>query len=226
MRRRGLLARTLPVLLASLLFGIALGQQKAAAPTTPEWTQLFNGKDLKGWKKVGGAKWTVEEGVLVGRQENGKAGDLLTEKEYANFDLVVTFKAMWPADSGIWFRKPAGKLGLQFDIRDLKKYKVATGSVYGPFPPPKEPEPPDARPKPSAGYLTKNTDETMLKKDDWNEAEIIAKGTHVTVKLNGKVVGELDDEQCPAGAIGFQVHGGAEFRNMKITIKEAKLKTL
>jgi hypothetical protein len=218
---------------AALLFlctcGIVWGQVKAAtppAPAPPEWVQLFNGKDLTGWKKVGEAKWTVEEGILIGQQDDGKVGDLLTQKEYADFDLVVTFKVMWPANSGIWFRKPEKKLGLQFDILDLKEYKVATGSVYGSLPLPKEPEAPGAKPKPGAGFVSKNTDESMLKKDDWNEAEIIAKGPHIIVKLNGKVVGEFDDEQYTTGAIGFQVHGGEKYRNMKILVKEAKLKPL
>jgi len=203
--------------------GAALAQDKAA-PATSEWAQLFNGKDLTGWKKVGGAKWTIEDGVLIGQQDNGKAGDLLTEKPYADFDLVVTFKVTWPANSGIWFRKPPGKLGMQFDILDMKAYKVATGSVYGSLPAPKEPPAPGAKPNPSTGFLTKNLDESIVKKDDWNAAEIVAKGPHIAVKLNGKVVGEFDDEQCRSGMIGFQVHPGDKFRNMKIMIKEAKLK--
>jgi len=212
------------VLIVLLAEGLGLAQEKPAAPAAPEWVQLFNGKDLTGWKKEGGAKWTVEDGVLIGQQDNGKAGDLLTEKQHADFDLVVTFKVMWPANSGVWFRKPPGKLGLQYDILDLKDYKVATGSVYGSLPAPKEPPAPGAKPKTGAGFLTKNLDETILKKDDWNEAEIIAKGPHIVVKLNGKVVGEFDDEQYKTGMIGFQVHGGDKFRNMKIMVKAAKLK--
>lgn len=209
-----------------VLLGVAelvAGQEKPVAPT---WTPLFNGKDLTGWKKVGGAKWSVVDGVLIGQQDNGKAGDLLTEKEYANFHLIVVFKVVWPANSGIWFRKPAGNLGLQYDILELNEYKVATGSIYGSLPASKEPLPAGAKPRATAGFLTKNLDETILKKDDWNEAEIIAQGKHITVKLNGKVVGECLDEQYTSGRIGFQVHGGDRYRHMKIMIKEAKLRIL
>jgi len=27
--------------------------------------RIFNGKDLTGWKATGGAKWTVEDGIIV-----------------------------------------------------------------------------------------------------------------------------------------------------------------
>ncbi len=218
--------RALATLLTISLLGVsavALAQAKPAPPPS-EWTALFNGKDLAGWKKTGGAKWFVEEGVLIGQQDSEKAGDLLTEKEYADFDLIVIFRVVWPANSGIWFRKPAGKLGLQFDILALQDYKVATGSVYGSLPVPDKPTAPDAKPAPRGGFLSKNVDESMLKKDDWNEAQITAKGSHIIAKLNGKLVGEFDDAQYATGAIGFQVHAGDRYRNMKIMIKEAKLK--
>ena len=32
------------------------------------WQDLFNGKDLKGWKRLGGkAEYTIEDGIIVGR---------------------------------------------------------------------------------------------------------------------------------------------------------------
>ncbi|HUV62928.1 MAG TPA: hypothetical protein VMW24_03465, partial [Sedimentisphaerales bacterium] len=30
--------------------------------------KVFNGKDLTGWEATGGAKWVVEDGMLIGTQ--------------------------------------------------------------------------------------------------------------------------------------------------------------
>ena len=48
---------------------------------------LFNGKDLKGWVQYNGqAKYTVEQGELVGRTVPGQPNSFLsTEKKYGDF---------------------------------------------------------------------------------------------------------------------------------------------
>ncbi len=52
---------------------------------------LFNGKDLSGWKRLGGsAEFTVEDGTIVGRTvANSRNTFLVTEKEYGNFILEL-----------------------------------------------------------------------------------------------------------------------------------------
>ena len=42
----------------------------AQSSTGSGWQDLFNGKDLKGWKRLAGkAEYTVENGVIIGRTE-------------------------------------------------------------------------------------------------------------------------------------------------------------
>jgi len=49
------------------------------------------GQQLTGWKPEGNASWAVEGGAIVGRQgPNGAPGDLFTEREYGDFELMVT----------------------------------------------------------------------------------------------------------------------------------------
>src|SRR5437016_1482252 len=63
---------------------------------------LFNGKDLTGWKVNGSGKmsvWGAENGLLY---VNGKGGGwLLTEKEYADFELRLEFKIPEMGNSGV-----------------------------------------------------------------------------------------------------------------------------
>ncbi|MGN8245182.1 3-keto-disaccharide hydrolase [Cellulomonas soli] len=56
------------------------------------------------------ARWTVEDGVLVGRQDPpgcGYGGYLITERAFGDFELVLETKPDWPADTGVMVRRPA-----------------------------------------------------------------------------------------------------------------------
>ncbi len=177
-----------------------------AKPASEGWTQLFNRKDLTGWKPVGNARWTVENGVLVGQQSDGLAGDLLTDKSYDDFELVVTFKVQWPANSGIWFRAPENGLGYQMDILDLKEYGCATGSIW------------------SGDFLSKVADESIVNCEGWNTAAIAAVGDTIKVTLNGVIVANLKDNRSASGRVGFQVHAGDQYAKMKIMVREVKIR--
>ncbi|MGC4015019.1 MAG: DUF1080 domain-containing protein [Luteolibacter sp.] len=66
---------------------------------------LFNGKDLTGWTKADGkpvtAGWVVEDGVL---HRAKAAGDLLSDKEYGDFELTWEWKIAEAGNSGIKYR--------------------------------------------------------------------------------------------------------------------------
>ncbi len=177
------------------------GETGAAA-----WTPLLNGKDLDGWKKpTGQAIFTVENGALVGTQTTGKGGDLFTEKEYDNFELRFTYKVVWPANSGVWFR---GKY--QFDILKYKNPVAFSGTLYCP----------------GKMFITKNLKEKLENRDGWNEGQVYANGDHLILWLNGTKVGECHDKTLKKGPIGIQVHGGGNFKGMKIIIKKMELRPL
>jgi hypothetical protein len=56
------------------------------------------------------AVWTVEDGVVVGRQNppgSGYGGYLLSDESYGDFELIVEAKPDWPADTGIMLRRSA-----------------------------------------------------------------------------------------------------------------------
>ncbi len=198
-----------------------LAPMPQAKPEAENWRQLFNGKDLTGWKPVGDAKWTVENGVLVGQQNNGQHGDILTEESYDDFELVVTFKVRRPANSGIWFRALDKLPGYQMDIVSPGNsfHENATGSLlsWG-----EVGKVSDA----AADCLSRVTDDSILNRDGWNTADIIAVGDHIKVTLNAAVAADLHDARHRRGKIGFQVHPGERFKDMKIMVREAKVRTL
>jgi len=187
-----------------------------AAKGEKDWIQLFNGKDLTGWKAEGNAEWKVESGVLVGRQgqPDNKPGDLFTEKSFKDFELICVYKCIWPCNSGVWFRYKDPKTAYQADILEYVKPEAYSGTLYSPN-----------LPKGQV-FLAANLDKTIEKKDDWNTMRIIAQGDHLVVYLNDKKTAEARDNRVPEGKIGFQVHPGDQFASMAIMVKEIKLRPL
>jgi hypothetical protein len=184
-------------------------EEKAAGERL--FVPLFNGKDLTGWEKVGNAKWTVEDGMLVGQQsENGGVGELLTEKSFSDFELKVAFKVVWPANSGVWFRYQNPNKAYQADILEWKNPVCWTGTLYCP----------------GKMFLAMNTDEKLVNKEGWNSFLIRAKGDHIVIEFNGKKVADVRDTTTDQGKIGFQVHPGEEFKNMKIIVRSIALRPL
>ena len=55
--------------------------------TQAQWINLFNGKDLKGWKQLNGkAKYQVKNGEIIGTTVPGEPNSFLaTEKNYGDF---------------------------------------------------------------------------------------------------------------------------------------------
>ncbi len=183
----------------------------AKATVEPKWTSLFNGEDLSGWKPTGGATWTVERGCLVGRQgPNYAPGDLFTEEEFGDFELIVTFKMQWPGNSGVWFRYRAPDKAYQADILEYTDPVCYTGSLYCP----------------GKMFIAMNEDPSILNRDLWNTLKVRAQGDHLVITLNDVVTADVHEDSFDRGRIGFQVHPGDEFKDMKITLRELLIRPL
>jgi hypothetical protein len=191
-------------------------------PGSEGFVSLFNGKDLSGWKVLGGniAWWGAKDGVLF-FTGNGR-GWLMTEKEYADFELRLEFKVSRGGNSGVALRSPfegdPAYTGMEIqilddahpDYRTIKNWQ-RTGSIYGVMGPTRVPTRPLGQ---------------------WNRYRIVCKGRELTIELNGeKVLGaHLDDSRKNAGDgkphlgllrenghIGLQGHDRrTEFRNLNI----------
>jgi len=188
----------------------------AATQEEPGFTPLFDGQSLTGWVTTGGrydgtARWTVEDGCIVGRQgENGAGGLLYTERRYASFEVRLEVKLDQPFDSGVFLRMaPEGK-GAQVTLDWREGGEI--GAIY------------------SDGFLQHNEGgAARFKKDDWNDVRVRCTGfdMRIEVWLNGD---KLTDFALPAGTpgyaptglIGLQVHGerddtgAARFRNVRV----------
>jgi hypothetical protein len=227
--------RVFPVL-ATLGILAVLAQAEPKPPAG--FVTLFNGKDLAGWR--GGdtfdhrkllalapdkraaqvAKWTetmqahwrVENEELV---NDGQGAYATTEKDYGDFELLVEYRTVPKADSGIYLRGVP-----QVQIWDwTEKEKAGLGADKG------------------SGGLWNNSPgapgkDPLVLADrpfgEWNAFRIVMVGARVSVWLNDKLVVDhallenYYDRKTPVparGPVQLQTHGG-EIRWRNLFLRE------
>ncbi len=233
------------LLLAALFVLMSTGFVVAAENVPPEgFVPLFNGKNLDGWwgnktedprsyinlpaKELAEKKnasledirqhWRAEGGELI---NDGKGLYLTTDKFYGDFELLISYKMVPSADSGIYLRGvPQVSI---WDATDEKKFKH--GADKG------------------SGGLWNNPAGTPGKDPlvfadnpigQWDSVRVIMTGERVSVWLNGKLVVDHarlynyynkrkpEAEWLPLTKVGplqLQTHGG-EMRWRNLFIRE------
>ncbi len=226
-----------------VLIALIIALPARAAEPLPGFTPLFNGKDLTGWHgwaihaKGAGPyalaelspeeraqriaewaedarkHWSVENGELV---NDGKGAYLTTDREFGDIELLIEYKTVPLADSGIYLRATP-----QVQIWDTTKEggKWDRGADKG-----------------SGGLF--NNDQKDAGRDplvhadrpfgEWNTFRIVMVGERVTVYFNDKLVVDharlrnFWDKKRPLPAsapIVLQTHGG-EIRWRNIYVRE------
>ncbi len=158
------------------------------------WVQLFNGKDLTGWKThpKNPGTWRVEEGILV---SSGKATSHLfsARDDYENFHYRIEAKISDKGNSGQYFRTqfgPGYPKGYEAQINSTFPDEYKTGSLYG---------------------LVK-IKAMLVKPDTWFTQEVIAVGNHLQIFVNGKKTVDFVDKKntYTRGHFALQQHGPAK----------------
>jgi hypothetical protein len=226
---------------AATVLGVIFLVSAAQAQVSPPkgFTALFSGKDLSGWHGVATqdprkiwalsdeerAKtlaasledikkhWTVENGELV---NDGKGLYLTTDKDYGDIELLIEYKTVAKADSGVYLR---GTPQVQIWDYTQEGGKWNIGADKG------------------SGGLWNNSagapgkDPLVLADKpfgQWNSLRIIQVGARTTVYLNGKLVVDHAimenywDRKAPLfpkGPIQLQTHGG-EIRWRNVFVRE------
>jgi hypothetical protein len=194
---------------------VAQGQEK--------WTNLFNGKDLQGWKQLNGkAKYEVKNNEIIGTTVFGEPNSfLVTESMYDDFILELEFRLDAEMNSGIQFRSESkpdyqnGRVhGYQMEIDPSPR--AWTGGLY------------DEARRDWLYTLEYNTEgKKAYKKADWNKCRIEAIGNVIRVWVNGIATSHLVDDFTPKGFIALQVHsiGKAEEAGQQIRWRNVRIQT-
>jgi tRNA A-37 threonylcarbamoyl transferase component Bud32 len=181
---------------------------------------LFDGRDLAGWKTYDcpADTFTAENGLIVAK---GVAkGWLLTDEEYANFELRLEYRIGPAGDSGVAVRAAPQATALhaiEIQLIDDEHYKSSGKSA-------------SFRPEMQSGSLYDLQSPTMLnnnKLGEWNNLRLVVDGHHVLVEINGLrvvdyAISAADLAKRPelaraSGRIGLQSQSGrVEFRNLLV----------
>ena len=198
------------------------GWRLPAVPSAPDLSkvkygtpiQLFNGKDLTGWKLINPKQangFKVVDGTLVNDPVNpeGKRvnfGNLRTEKEFEDFKLTLEVNVPEHSNSGVYLRGMYEIQVVDSYGADLDSHNM--GALY-------------SRVKPAVSAEKKG--------GEWQTMEMILCDRHVTVVLNGtKIIdnqpaygptgGSMQADVFKPGPIYLQGdHGKVSYRNIVLT---------
>ena len=204
-----------------------------------QFKPIFDGKSLDGWKAPQMKYWSVRDGAIVGESTADnpvRSNQFLVWQlgQVDDFELKLKYRISGTdsANSGIQIRSqvpPDGHVsGYQADIDRGGRW---AGALY------------DER---GRGVLAARGQKTtitadgkrstvpvgdtkalmsIINKDGWNEYHIIARGNHITLKINGRVTAEVIDNDTKnrelAGVLALQLHAGPP---MKVEFKDILLK--
>ena len=153
------------------------------------WKLLWDGRTTAGWRGARSTTfpargWEIKDGVLTvvetGGSEAAAGGDIVTEDQYENFELIVEYNMTEGANSGIKYfvdttlnKGEGSSIGCEFQILDDAVHPDAKAGVNG-----------NRR---NAGLydLIPPQNVRFNGVGEWNRARIVVSGRHVEHWLNG-----------------------------------------
>ena len=177
-------------------------------------TELFNGRDLDGWRQLGDARWIVKGGEILGETGGGSQSFLVTTRDFADFALELEFRSESKGNSGVQIRSAVGAAGrvAGYQIEVDSSERSWTGGLY------------DEAGRGWLQDLSRNeAARRAFRAGQWNQLRIEARGAHIRSWLNGVPAADYEDharEADSAGFIALQVHSGQDtrvrWRNLRI----------
>lgn len=201
---------------STLLLSLWVSLPAATGLAQNEFESMFNGKDLSGWRiNENPESVRVEDGCIVVKGDRahlfyvGPDGDA----EFKNFHFKAKVMTMPGANSGIYFHtrfQESGwpNQGYEAQVNNTQKDKKKTGGLYN----------------------VKDNYEAPVNDNEWFDYEIIVKGKHIVVKINGETITDytepedLDrpERQLSSGTFALQCHDPGS----KVLYKDLMVKRL
>lgn len=214
---------TLALLILAICSAVTLAAEDKAPTgekTNDGWHSLFNGKDLSGWKKADENRDTIQvkDGhiVIKGERSHIFYDGPVKDANFKNFRWKCELMTKPQANSGMYFHtkyQPTGwpSKGIEVQVNNTHDDPRKTGSLY------------------RAKDIMNNS---PAKDNEWFTQEVIVRGKHVIVKVNGKKVNEYtepegvkrdagwEDAVISSGTFALQGHDpGSEVHYRKVLVK-------
>ncbi len=183
-----------------------------------DWDELFNGKNLDGWSRVGGdAEYRAKDGVIVGTSRANTPNTFLVSNErYGDFILEYEARVHPQLNSGVQIRSNLDDRGVVFgyQVEIDPSARAFTGGIY------------DEQRRRWLYPLSRNEKaRNAFQNGIWNSFRIEAIGDTINVWVNGVQTARLVDDMTADGFVGLQVHSipdaelagtMVEWRNIRI----------
>jgi hypothetical protein len=211
--------RFCPLIAVVALAGVPVVADDAKSASAG-FVQLFNGKDMTGWKQHPDDtnKWEVKDGALTASGPGN--GHLYTERgDYENVVFRIEAKINDEGNSGQYVRARFQKgfpAGYEAQINATHKDRIKTGSLY-----------PFVRNRAERDEFVQKycvLDKAPHAPDEWFTQEVTADGNHIVIKVNGKTTVDYTDKNntYTKGHLAIQYHDPT----CKIMVRKAEVKEL
>ena len=210
----------LSFLLAFTLFcPLALADEKPEADSEG-WIELFNGKDLSGWKVStdNPDSFQVEDGKLIvkGPRAHLYYAGPIEDADFKNFEWKCEIMTKPKANSGMYFHTE-----YQAESWPKKGYEVQVNTSHG-----------DPRKTGSLYAIEDVMDNAPSEDSEWFTQQVIVNGKRIIIKVNDKVVVDYTEPEdvertgndvgklIDSGTFAIQAHDpGSEIHYRSIAVK-------
>lgn len=178
------LGKSIVILLAVIVCTSAAHNELTPEEKKAGWKLLFDGKTTTGWRSFKKDSfpekgWTVKDGELQ-LESGSKAGDILFDEKFSDFDLSWEWKIPKGANNGLKYfilEERGSAIGHEYQMIDDKDGhdsgpKHSTASFYD--------------------VLAPAADKPLKSPGEWNHSRVLVQGNHVEHWLNGKKVLEYE----------------------------------
>lgn len=208
-----------------------------AGDNEADFVSMFNGRDLEGWEGLPGKWWVEDEAITA---ESTEENPCLTHHylywrvgKPADFILRFEYRIMGEgANSGVHIRSEERP---DFDIwgyqADIEAGDQWTGCLFqhdrgGVVMRGKRAVISEDGERKEEEFACPEALQEHIRADDWNEYEVIARGSQIALYINGHLMSEVDDRDKEMsrsqGHIALQMHPGppmkVQFRNLRINV--------
>lgn len=212
---------SLKLTLVSVWAGVFALSSSCAAE--PDWTPLFNGRDLSGWVNVNCAPntFTVRDGMIV--STGVPTGVMRTERQYENYEVELEYRHMKAGgNAGLFaWSDPITSPGVPFaraielqilDGRNSESYTshgdvfAIHGATFKPL-----------HPHPDGWMRCLPSEHRAKAAGEWNHYRVTCSNGVIRLAVNGKVVSGGSESKPRKGYICLESEGSeCHFRNLRL----------
>jgi hypothetical protein len=151
------------------------------------WTILFDGSSAEAWRcykggDIASAGWVMEGGALKTVAGAESRCDIISRKQYRDFEMELE-----------WRVSPGGNSGIFFGVAETDGPAWHTGPEYQVLDDSRHPDGKDPKTSAAALYgLVAARDKSLRPVGEYNRSRLVVRGQHVEHWLNGKKVAEYE----------------------------------